>query len=73
MCGDDNMLKKSICRKCYNEKPWRDWLNMSTQDIWWGRGVVRCVGVCGRSHTTRWIRIDGEPPDSCPYILEQIL
>jgi len=73
------MLNKYICKKCINEDgsgiiEWNDcqWCVSSgshslSDESHWGKGIVWCIVL------NKPIRITGDPPIECLYLLEQVI
>jgi hypothetical protein len=75
------MLNKDICRQCYFNRYGNDQLSSQTFEFRWsttsymlceqwnGKGTDRTASVLA-SHL---VDITDNPPDDCPYILEQLV
>ena len=79
------MLQKWLCKKCYNQHRFRPWdehrkRDKQTGEVYvqkdrtWARGKMYCVALMDCNHRKGvQIRVDGEPPECCYYLLEQTL
>jgi len=62
------MLKKEICKKCWNKKG--EWIDFD--ELRWKEGYVWCPDdYVDRGKYIRYIT--DKPPSKCPYLLEYAL
>jgi len=66
------MLKKELCKKCWNKRRFR-WTKYNEK--YWKEGYVECPFKYddGAVREWGWITITKKPPDNCPYFLEHVI
>jgi hypothetical protein len=65
-----SMLDKKICAQCYQKRFWIAWSRFL--DDWEKRGMVNCPSDDLELATVE-CDTRKQPPDSCPYLLEQVV
>jgi len=73
------MLKKECCKKCrnnyaeeeYYEYPGMEWTELREKQ--WKEGIIYCPVVYLEIDEWKARKITEQPPDRCPYYMENIL